>query len=296
MDQSDMSLTQFQSLFATEEACILHLFSQRWPSGYVCPRCGAERYSFHSVRKLYQCGECKYQVSVTAGTVFHKTRTPLKKWFWMIFLMTRQKSGVSMMSLQRMLDIKSYKTVWSMGHKIRKAMADRDSGYSLGGLFEMRRFSAEPESGDRSQERGAGASFVVSLEIENDKPGFANFRKIKDSDAPPSPEAPRAKASSVSGAWTIHGISSETQLRRVRANSDITEDALKELRWIRALLSNLKGNIRGVHHGVSSKHLSRYLGEFIYRFNRRFWESQLFNRTLVACVTTSGITLEELMQ
>ncbi len=88
-----MSLTEFQTRFATEGACVEQLCAQMRPDGYVCPRCGHGRYSFHSTRRLYQCGACTYQVSVTAGTVFHKTRTPLKKGFWMIFLMTRQKSG-----------------------------------------------------------------------------------------------------------------------------------------------------------------------------------------------------------
>ena len=61
----------------------------------------------------------------------------MKKWFWMIFPMARQKSGILMLSAQRMLNIKSYKTVWAMGHKIRKAMAYRDAAYTLAGLIEM---------------------------------------------------------------------------------------------------------------------------------------------------------------
>jgi transposase-like protein len=137
MQQTEMNLLEFQKRFFTEQACHEHLYQIRWPSGYKCPRCGHEEYSYHGVRQLYQCKGCKYQVSLTAGTVFHKTRTPLQKWFWMIFLMGRQKSGISMMSLQRMLGIKSYKTVWMMGHKIRHAMAHRDSHYKLGGLIEI---------------------------------------------------------------------------------------------------------------------------------------------------------------
>jgi hypothetical protein len=72
---------------------------------------------------------------VTAGTIFHKTRTPLVNWFWMNFMMARQKSGRSMLTCQRMLGIKTDKTVWTMGHKIRKAMADRDSQFQLAGWW-----------------------------------------------------------------------------------------------------------------------------------------------------------------
>jgi transposase-like protein len=130
MKQKPLNLLEFQRKFSTEGACQKHLFKLRWPSGYRCPRCGHEKYFFHEPRHLYQCKACKYQVSLTAGTIFHKTKTPLRKWFWMIFMMCRQKSGVSMLTLQRMLAVKSYKTVWTMGHKIRHAMSLRDSYYS----------------------------------------------------------------------------------------------------------------------------------------------------------------------
>ena len=112
-------------------------FGCAWPEGFKCPRCGQTDAYFYSNRHLYQYKSCGYQASLTSGTVFHKTRTPLTKWFWLIWLMGRQKSGISMLSMQRMLEIKTYKTVWTMGHKIRKALADRDAHYKLAGLIEM---------------------------------------------------------------------------------------------------------------------------------------------------------------
>ena len=71
-------------------------------------------------------------------------------------------------------------------------------------------------------------------------------------------------------------------------------NAVKVLPWVHALIANAKGNLRGVHHGVSPNHLSLYLAEFCYRFNCRFWESQIFNRILNACILTSTITLADL--
>jgi len=128
---------EFQERFSTEEACERQLKKIRWAGGYRCPRCGCRRYSYHSTRKLYQCRACRYQASLTAGTVFPRTKAPLRKWFAMIFLMANQKSGVSMPGLQKMLDIKACKTVWLMGHKIRKAMADSDVHYKPGSLIEF---------------------------------------------------------------------------------------------------------------------------------------------------------------
>jgi hypothetical protein len=72
------------------------------------------------------------------------------------------------------------------------------------------------------------------------------------------------------------------------------KEAPKLLPWVHTMLANIKGNIRGVYRGVSSKHLQRYLDEFSYRFNRRFWEDQLFGRLLCACLNTSTITYSEL--
>lgn len=74
------------------------------------------------------------------------------------------------------------------------------------------------------------------------------------------------------------------------------KEAPKVLPWVHTLIANIKGNIRGIHHGVSPKHLPRYLAEFCYRFNRRFWEPQMFNRMLHACLNASTITFLELRQ
>ena len=132
-----MSLLEFQQAFSSEEACVEYLFQKRWPGGFRCPRCGYDGYYFLKRRRLYQCRGCGYQASVTAGTIFHKTRTPLRYWFWMIFLMSRQKGGVSMLGLQKMLKMSSYQTVWTMGQKIRHAMVLWNERYGLRGLVEM---------------------------------------------------------------------------------------------------------------------------------------------------------------
>jgi hypothetical protein len=72
------------------------------------------------------------------------------------------------------------------------------------------------------------------------------------------------------------------------------KEAPKVLPWVHTLIANIKGNIRGIHHGVSPKQLPRYLAEFCYRFNRRFWEPQMFNRMLHACLNSNTITFLEL--
>ena len=220
-----MSLIEFQKKFSTEEACQEHLFHMRWPNGYQCPRCAHDQAYFHQNRHLYQCKECGYHVSLTAETIFYKTRIPLVKWFWMIFLMGRQKSGIAMTSLHRMLEIGSYKTVWTMGHngRLGEDITARTDGWKAYGFL---------NSGNRKHQ-----PIVVG-----------------------------------SG-----------------------KNAVKVLPWVHIMIANVKGNIRGIFHGVSSKHINRYLSEFCYRLNRKFWEPQLFDRLLSACLNCRTITFSELM-
>jgi transposase-like protein len=178
MQPTPLSLMQFQKKFGTEKACQKHLFHLRWPEGFRCPRCQHNKAYFHRSRHLYHCKACGYQASLTAGTVFHKTRTPLHKWFWMIWLMGRQKSGISMLSLQRMLEIKTYKSGWTMGHKIRQALADRDANYKLAGLMEMADTCFwTPNPGKRGRGAAGKAKVVVAVETPTGKkPRFADLR------------------------------------------------------------------------------------------------------------------------
>ena len=299
MKQESINLIEFQNKFATEEHCRDHIFRLRWPEGYSCTRCGNQQSYILPKRCLYQCKRCGYQTSLTAGTVFHKTRTPLRKWFWMIFLMSRQKCGVSMLSLQQMLGIRSYKTTWVMGHKIRKAMADRDANYKLAGLIEMDdTYLGAPRTGKRGRGAGGKAKVVVAVENRGNKAGFATMCQVEQVSAEELHHKfqgqlePRCRIRT--DGWKAYGVFETIESKHEPVILGSGKNAAKLLPWVHTLISNIKGNIRGVYHGVSSKHLKLYLPEFCYRFNRRFWGSQLFDRLLKACLCTVSITLSEL--
>lgn len=301
MQQDKMSLLEFQEMFSTEEACREHLFQLRWPEGFNCPRCGCEKYSWHSTRHLCQCAACKYQASVTAGTIFHKTRTPIRKWFWMIFMLSGQKSGVSMLGLQRLLEIKSYKTAWTMGHKIRKAMADRDALYKLGGVVEMDdAFIGPRKPGKRGRGAEGKAKFIVAVGRPMDRASFATMQCVDHVAGKEvidlAQEKLRPGSKVVTDGWRAYRSLEDNGFSHEHVVLMKDKTQLKELKWAHALIANVKGNIRGVYHNVSPKHLQRYLAEYCYRFNRRLWASQLFNRTVVACVGTETITFAELKE
>jgi Transposase zinc-ribbon domain len=106
------SLKEFDRQFATEQACRDYLFRLRWPKGFHCPCCSGTRY--WPVRGvLLECGKCGRQTSVTAGTIFQDTRKPLTEWFRAMYWVTTQKTGASALGLQRVLELKSYKTAWT---------------------------------------------------------------------------------------------------------------------------------------------------------------------------------------
>ena len=136
-----ISLIEFSKTFDTEEKCIAHFAAMRWPDGVRCVKCGGERISeFHTTgktdkpRHLFECMDCKYQFSVTVGTVFHNSHVPLTKWFIAIYLMCTAKKGVSAKQLERQLGV-SYETAWSMAHRIRVAM--KDEMHILKGIVEV---------------------------------------------------------------------------------------------------------------------------------------------------------------
>lgn len=117
-------LRQFQRQFADEAACRAYLETCRWPDGFRCPRCGHDRAFPLRDWQRRECAKCRYQVSLTAGTVFHRTRTPLTLWFWAAYLMTTDKRGIAALLLQRQLAIRRYETAWLILHKLRRAMVN----------------------------------------------------------------------------------------------------------------------------------------------------------------------------
>lgn len=138
------SLIEFIKKFDTEEKCIAHFARMRWPGGVTCIKCNGSRISEFDTfgktgkpRHLYECMDCKYQFSVTVGTVFHNSHVPLAKWFVAVYLICSAKKGVSAKQLERELSV-NYRTAWYMAHRIRLAMKeDWNLVSKLSGVLEV---------------------------------------------------------------------------------------------------------------------------------------------------------------
>ena len=96
MSYESMSLLQFQDRFNSEEACLKAIFEARWPKGFICVYCNHNDGIRMARRRTIQCCVCRRQVSITSGTLFHRSKVPLVTWFWLIFLMSQDKGGISL--------------------------------------------------------------------------------------------------------------------------------------------------------------------------------------------------------
>jgi len=114
----------FHRIFPSEAACLQYLEQLRWPVGFTCEKCGAvgEPYRIAPRPRLLKCRFCLHETSVTAGTVMHRTRTPLLIWFWASYLVATQTPGISALEIQKKLGIQRYETAFQLLHKLRAAM------------------------------------------------------------------------------------------------------------------------------------------------------------------------------
>jgi transposase-like protein len=296
MSYRKMSLLEFQRRFATEDDCRAALEQARWPEGFVCPRCEGTKATRHGPRKLLQCSACRYQVSVTAGTILHRTHIPLQKWFWAMWLVAQDKGGVSALRLARQLEL-SYRAAWGLLHKLRKAMAARDANYTLTGSIEMDdAFFGGPASGKRGRGAANKTKVVVMVENREERAGFIGMKTV-----------PRVSSAEIGAAATKIAPGQEIRtdghsayrtlaaLGHTHHAQPVPPDQVRELLpWVHIAISNAKTFLLGTYHGVSHKYLQTYLDEFCYRFNRRTWEPTLTERLITACSVAKPVTLAEL--
>ena len=277
------TLLEFIERFPDEEACWRYVKAVRWPSGFRCPRCGVRRASYLTSRRLFQCCACRRQTSVTAGTVFHGTRTELRKWFLALFFFARHKQSISALQLQRDLGLGSYQTAWTMLHKLRSGLGRR-TGQLLKGTVEAdEAFVGGRRRGGRQRGRGSPNKTIVSGVVER-RPhtaGALALMPVADNSWASLGPAVRgaiegAHTTVVTDDWAGYWpLASQGVDHRPEVQGP-PERAAELLPWAHVVISNLKTWLRGTFHGVSHKHLPRYLQEFTYRFNRRWREKELF--------------------
>ncbi len=296
--------SQFLEWFHSEDACREYLNNLRWPGGFVCPKCGTAAKPCRSTRGRLMCLHCKAQTTVTAGTIFDKTRTELRVWFAGIWYITNQKHGISALGLQRVLGLGSYETAWTMLHRLRRAMVrpGRDLLHGKVEVDESYLSISDRKSPISPVGRKSNTSKVlVAIAVEMLQPkgfGRIRIRQIREGDheslIPFIQETIQPDSlihSDGSPAYRNLEELGYHHRRTVHLGSDIpAHESMPGVHRVAALLQRW---LLGTHHGaVQPGQLDYYLDEFVFRFNRRTSRSRglLFYRLLQQAVTTSPVT------
>ena len=285
---------ELEKTFSTNERCRDYLLQLKFPNGYVCPKCEHKEYWTRDNGK-YKCKNCRYELSVMAGTIFQDTKIDLTIWFRAIWNFIVNKNGMSAVSLERSLGI-SYKSAWIMLHKIRKSMI-RPSREKLNGTIEVDEcFIGGVASGKRGRGADKKTLVAIGVEVNNGITGRIRMQVVEN-----------ASSESLVGfienniEKQSHVITDGWKSYKTLSNFDYKHSSRIEngkLPCVHMTISLLKRWMLGTHQGaIVKEHLQEYLDEFTFRFNRRKSKSRglLFQRVLENAIKIESTVYKNLI-
>jgi len=301
------STGDFHAWFSTDADCLDYLEWLRWPEGFVCADCGHNGGWRMGDGRLC-CEACDVRTSVTAGTIFDRTRTPLTVWFNASWLFSTAKDGVSAMNLKQVLEIGSYQTAWAMLHRLRSVLV-RPGRERLAGRVEVDETFIGGEEPGLSGGRAKGKKALTGVAVEVREPkGLGRCRMAPLADA--SSQSLHAfvrdhvepGATVITDGWSgYRGLSELGYVhtpRSQRAAEARGDDPNALLPAVHRVASLTKRWLLGTHQGaVDEAHLPSYLNEFVFRFNRRTSRSRgmVFYRLLELAVAHAPVRYGDLV-
>jgi transposase len=275
----------FDAQFPDDAACLDHIFRARY-ANHVC-ECG-KRDCFYRIakRRKYCCSFCGAHIAPTAGTIFHKSETSLKTWFFAIFLFAKSKNGVAAKELTRQLGV-TYKCAHRMGHKIRELMASEGNLFS--GVVEA---DETYIGGKRAGKRGRGALGKTPVIGVVERRGGVAAKVVDNVTAANVIGHIRknvtAGATVVTDELPVYNYTAKFGFPHLRVNHGLGEYARGKAHTntIEGFWSQVKRSIDGTHHSVSRRYLQSYVNEFAWRYNHRFDGVDLF----ASLVAKAGLT------
>lgn len=288
----------FVKMFPDNAACAAYLIKLRWPQGFVCPVCKADRVPWQDCHSRLVCPRCRHITYAGAGTIFDKTRTPLTTWFEAAWHISTAKTGMSAKTLERTLGT-SYRVAWTMLQRFRVAMVD-SARKPLSGNIEVDETLVGGVKQGGKRGRGTTKSIVaIAIEVLEPK-GFGRIRMRHIPDASGCSLLPFVRSVAAPGSeihtdgWSgYNGLSKLEFNHKVTVQSTSSDQAHVSMPGVHRVASLLKRWILGTHQGsVVPEHLQSYLEEFTFRFNRRTSGSRglLFRRLLEQAVATGPVT------
>lgn len=294
-DSLPSDLPGFLARFGTESRCAALLRRWRYPEGFRCRQCGSRKAWYLEKRRLDECAGCGRQVSLTAGTMFHRTRKPLGSWFAALFLFVSSKQGISAMELGRQLGMREA-TAWAWLHKIRHSLGARASELLHGTVEVDETYEGGVEPGVHGRGAQTKSLVAAAVEIRPKRKGFGRTRlrhianggaaALKGFIASTVAEGAAVRTDAWWG-YTKDAVEGRKHSAIIiKGSGRSAHDVLPAVHRVFALLHRV---MLGTYQGaVRPKHLGAYLAEFEFRFNRRHAKSRtlLFQRALSCAVQT----------
>lgn len=289
MEDYPKSIIEFRDRFSSDEDCLRYLEALRWPEGFRCPYCGCCEF-WRTEGFLFKCRACRQRSSVTAGTIFHGTRKPLRLWFEAMWYITSQKYGANALGIQRVLSLGSYHTAWKWLHRLRRAMV-RSGREKLSGTVEVDE-TLVGGVGKGKRGRGAENKTLVAIAVENkggkNKKGMGRIRLQCVPDASEknllgfiSSHVEKGSMICTDGWRGYNSLVANGYAHTVLNSSELVICHLVASLMKRWLTGTYQGAVRPIH-------LDYYLDEYTFRFNRRSSASRgkLFFRLVQQAVMT----------
>ncbi|WP_298950032.1 IS1595 family transposase [uncultured Polaribacter sp.] len=301
-----MNIFSFTAEFDSEESCRKHFKSERDKIGVSCKRCSHKEHYWIKSQWSYECKKCRSRTSLRSGIIMQSSNLSFLIWYKTMFLLTATKKGFSSKEIQRQLGLKRYEPVWSMVHKLRKAMGNRDDRYTLEGMIEMDEgyFTIEASGQEhKTQKAGRGSKtksnvmvMAESTVLENIETGKverqSRFFKAKVLENHNAENIDQALKEAIENEKTIVFTDKSTSYVNIADYVELhiseksDETTTKEtLKWVHITISNAKRNFVGTYHKIKKKYLQLYLNEFVYKLNRRYFGEKIFDRLIIANIT-----------
>lgn len=271
MKASRFTIDALHEQFPDDDACLDFMFEQFYGDLKACPRCGVVNPRFYRLkkRKCYSCNDCGYQLSPLANTIFHKSETSLKKWFYAIYLFGVGKNGVSAKEIERHLGV-TYKTAWRMAKQIRLIM--QEDGNMLSGIVE----ADETYIGGKSKRGQKYDNKTAVVGIVEKKKDFGKVKAFATKQADATVTLPFLRANIAAGSM-LHTDDSRiySRVKRDFIHESVNHSKLEYVKsgvhtnTIEGFWGQLKRSIDGTYHHVSPKYLQLYVNEFVFRYNYR---------------------------
>lgn len=300
-----MDIFSFSAHFGSEEDCRQHFKKQRDELGVICKHCGCEDHYWIQSRLSYECKKCRKRISLRSGTIMQSSKLSFLIWYKTMFLMSTTKKGFSSKEIQKQLGLKRYEPVWSMVHKLRKAMGNRDSRYTLEGMIEFDEAyftveSSEIEKSKAKRGKGAAGKANVAISVESTpledietgkKSKHCRYFKAKILDSHDSEAINKTIKSTLDDDCIVFSDKSSSYVDIAdfvelhiteKSDKEVTENTLK---WVHIAISNAKRNFLGNYYKIKRKYLQLYLDEFVYKLNRRYFGDKIFDRLVIANIT-----------